>query len=295
MHKSARVFGEMWRFHLRHDDAVRAGRAGARPGGRTIVAAMAAAEEQAFEIVHAGGRRDLVVVCDHASNRVPAELAGLGLDAALLERHIGWDIGAGALARRLADLLDAPAVLAAFSRLVIDPNRALDHPQSIPPESDGVPVPGNQGLDGAARAHRAARYFDAYHGAIEARISAALEVGVPALLSIHSFTPVMNGSARPWHAAVLHDDELRLAAPVLDAFRRYPDLVVGDNVPYTGTSELTYTVPHHASRRGLPNVVIEVRQDLIDTPQGVERWAYLLGDVLAGPLADDRHRRIAAS
>jgi predicted N-formylglutamate amidohydrolase len=256
---------------------------------------MATADNAAYEILHASGRPGLLLVCDHASNRVPAELDGLGLDPALLERHIGWDIGAGPLARRLADLFDAPAVLSRFSRLVIDPNRALDHPQSIPPVSDDIPVPGNQGLDAAARAHRVARYFDVYHGAIEERIEAALEACVPAILSVHTFTPIMNGIERPWHAAVLHDDELRLAVPVLEAFRRYPDLLIGDNVPYTGYSDLTYTVPYHASRRGLPNVVIEVRQDLVDTPQGVERWAYLLSDVLAGPLADDRHRQIAAS
>jgi predicted N-formylglutamate amidohydrolase len=256
---------------------------------------MRAAHDKVTEIVHPGGRPDILLLCDHASNRMPEELAGLGLDAALLGRHIGWDIGAGDLTRRLADLLDAPAVLGRFSRLVIDPNRALDHPQSVPRVSDGVAIPGNRDVDAAEAGRRAERYFHIYHRAIGERIEAALARATPTLIGVHSFTPIMDGFERPWHAAVLHDDDVRLARAVLASFARYPDLVIGDNEPYTGYSNLTFTVPYHAGRHGLASVVLEVRQDLIDTPHGVERWAFILKDVLAGALADAGPSRQAAA
>ncbi len=250
--------------------------------------------EQVCEIVNPDGDPGVLLVCDHASNRVPDELNDLGLDAATLARHIGWDIGAGPLTRRLADLMNAPAVLCRFSRLVIDPNRSLDHPQSIPPISDGIVVPGNQDLDAAAAARRADMYHRPYHDQVAQRVAAACTQTVPALVAVHSFTPVMDGYERPWHAAVLHDDDTRLSTPILKAFERYTSLLVGDNEPYTGYSDLTFTLPHHASGRGLPSVALEIRQDLIDTPAGVERWAFQLKDVLTGPLADAAHRTMVA-
>lgn len=248
--------------------------------------------EQVCDIIHPCGDPGVLLICDHASNHVPEGLNDLGLDAALLARHIGWDIGAGALTRRLSDLLDAPAVLCRFSRLVIDPNRPIGHPQSIPPVSDEIVVPGNQNLDADAAACRADRFHRPYHDQIAQRIDAACAHGVPALVAVHSFTPIMDGYERPWHAAILHDDDTRLATPILEAFKRYSGLVVGDNEPYTGYSDLTYTLPHHATGRGLPSVALEIRQDLIDTPASVEQWAYRLKDVLKGPLADAAHRTV---
>ena len=224
-----------------------------------------------------GRRRGALLICDHASDRIPAELDGLGLGAAERASHIAWDIGAGPLTARLADLLGAPAVLCRFSRLVIDPNRALGHPQSIPAVSHGVPVPGNAGLDAAARERRAAAWHRPYHAAVAAAIAAR---GAPALVAVHSFTPVLGGGARPWQAAVLHDDDTRLAEGLLRALRRRDGLRVGDNEPYTGYSDLTFTLPHHARGGALRSVAIEVRQDLLESPAGVERWARILDSAL---------------
>lgn len=246
--------------------------------------------EQVCEILNPEGDPGVLLICDHASNAVPDDLGHLGLDASVLARHVGWDIGAGALTRRLSVLLDAPAILCRFSRLLIDPNRSLDHRQSIPAVSDEIVIPGNQNLDAAETERRATVYHQPYHAQVAQRIDAACAHAVPALVAVHSFTPIMDGFERPWHAAVLHDDDTRLAEPILKAFERYPELIVGDNEPYTGYSDLTFTLPHHAGGRGLPSVALEVRQDLIDTPAGVERWAYWLKDVLSGPLADPAHR-----
>lgn len=224
-----------------------------------------------------GRRRGALLICDHASDRIPAELDGLGLGAAERASHIAWDIGAGPLTARLAELLGAPAVLCRFSRLVIDPNRALGHPQSIPAVSHGVPVPGNAGLDAAARERRAAAWHRPYHAAVAAAIAAR---GASALVAVHSFTPVLGGGARPWQAAVLHDDDTRLAEGLLRALRRRDGLRVGDNEPYTGYSDLTFTLPHHARGGALRSVAIEVRQDLLESPAGVERWARILDSAL---------------
>ena len=230
-----------------------------------------------------GGRRDLLLVCDHASNRVPAEFDGLGLDDAALASHIGWDIGAGALTRRLSALLDAPALLCRFSRLIVDPNRALDHPQAIPAESGGVRVPGNEGLAPAERERRAARFHRPWHAAVAAAVDA---MAAPAVVAVHSFTPVLDAGERPWHAAVLHDDDERLARLLLRALRRRGGLHIGDNEPYTGYSDLTFTLPWHAGRRGLRSAAIEVRQNLLASPAGVERWARILAAALRDSLGE---------
>ena len=247
---------------------------------------MRAPESSAYEIVHPGGRPDVLLLCDHASNRIPDEFAGLGLTPSLLAGHIAFDIGAADLTGALSDRLDAPAVLSRFSRLLIDPNRALDHPQSIPALSDGIRVPGNRKISAVEVARRVATYYEPYHAAIDARIAVAKQSCRPVLIAIHSFTPDMEGFTRPWHAAVLHDHDVRLANSVLNEFTRYAELVVGDNEPYTGYSDLTFTVPHHADRNDLLSVVFEVRQDLLETAIAIDNWAAVLDDVLAGPLAE---------
>lgn len=248
---------------------------------------MFGAAAQPFEIVNAEGAADIVIVCDHASCLVPADLGDLGLDGASLRGHIGWDIGAADVARGLAARLDATAVLAGFSRLVIDPNRAPEHPHSIRAESDGAPIPGNRDIGRAEAARRARQWYHPYHQEIERQLTRVQGRAAPLLISVHSFTPVMNGVARPWHAALLHGDDARSVAPLMAAFKaRYPDLVVGDNEPYTGYSDQSHTVLHHAERSGLANMTFEIRQDLIDSPRGAELWVDILRDVLAAPLAD---------
>ncbi len=242
-------------------------------------------DSSAYEIVHPGGRPEVLLLCDHASNRIPDELGGLGLTPSVLADHIAFDIGAADLTRALSDRLDAPAMLSRFSRLLIDPNRELGHDYSIPALSDGVPVPGNQNLSEAEVARRIATYYEPYHAAIGERIALAKRACAPVLVSIHSFTPDMEGFTRPWHAAVLHDDDVRLANPVLAEFERHGELVVGDNEPYTGYSDLTFTVPHHAGRHDLLSVVFEVRQDLLETATAIDSWAAVIADVLAAPLA----------
>lgn len=223
----------------------------------------------------------VLVVCDHAANRLPPDYGDLGLPASELRRHIAYDPGAAAVARGLARRLGAPAVLSTFSRLLIDPNRGEDDPTLIMRLSDGAVVPGNAAVDGHERARRIARFHAPYHAAIDAAIDAALATErPPVIVSIHSFTPVWRGSLRPWHAGVLWDSDPRLARPLIAALRASGDLVVGDNEPYSGAlaNDCMY---RHASRRGLAHALVEIRQDLIGEAAEAEAWAGRLAEIVA--------------
>lgn len=229
----------------------------------------------------------IILSCDHASNRVPRRLAQLGLSDEILSRHIGWDIGAAAVTRRLAPALGAAAVLAGYSRLVIDCNRDPDDPSSIPATSDDVVVPGNRELSAEARHARRAAIFAPYHAALTQLIEAVLaRRAVPALISIHSFTPSLGGKARPWHVGILWDGDGRIASPLLAALRSDAALVVGDNEPYSARQPVGYTMRYHAIDRGLPHVAIEIRQNEIADDAGAAAWAERLATVLK-PILDD--------
>jgi predicted N-formylglutamate amidohydrolase len=244
-------------------------------------------EEEAVRIL--GGRLDagVLLLADHASNALPTEFGTLGLPQAQLERHIGYDIGVEPLTERMAELLDAPAVLSRFSRLLIDPNRGADDPTLVMRVADGALIPLNARIGAADVAARHARFHAPYHRAVARVIDAMAAVGpAPAIVSLHSFTPVMKGFARPWHAGVLWDGDPRLAKPLIAALEAEGDLVVGDNEPYDGALAGD-TIDQHATARGLANALIEVRQDLIGAVEGAHSWAErlvrLLKPLLAAP------------
>jgi predicted N-formylglutamate amidohydrolase len=240
-----------------------------------------------IELFNSDGRAHVLLVCDHAGKRIPARLDGLGISEEALSRHIGWDIGAADLTRRLATLLDAPAVLCHTSRLVIDPNRRPVSAGSIPPVSDGCVVPGNEHLTEAEIRRRIDEHFLPYHRTIAHRIGAFRRAGiVPVLVAVHSFTPHMNGEDRPWSVGVLWRGDQRLSSPVLAFLRAQGGFIVGDNQPYSGIADFGITVTFHAQRPRLPHVMFEVRQDEIDTTARAEAWADLLFASLKQPLAD---------
>lgn len=240
-----------------------------------------------LELCNPQGRPELLLLADHAGNRVPEELADLGLPAEELARHIAFDIGIAPLARRLAALLDAPALLNHCSRLVIDPNRRPGEPSSIPEVSDGTLVPGNRRLDPTERVRRVRLYLLPWHRAIARRIARCRRAGIlPTILSLHSFTPRLGGVDRPWQVGVLWRDDDRLAAPLLEALRARGDLVVGDNEPYSGKDAFGYTVEFHAQRTRLPHLMLELRQDAIAEPARAEAWAELLAGHLRPLLAE---------
>jgi predicted N-formylglutamate amidohydrolase len=235
-------------------------------------------EPPAVELVNADGVSNVLLVCDHASNRVPQRLGTLGLDAAQLADHIGWDPGAADVARRLSVHLDAPLVLSGYSRLVIDCNRPLHNAESIPEQSAGVLIPGNHGLSSKERKARTNALFLPYHGVIRQLLDRRPR-RLRLLLSIHSFAPVLNGRLRPWHIGISYRHHRKLAALMFQALARNGNFTVGDNEPYPIEDDVDYTIPVHGEGRGLPNAMIEIRQDEIQTAAGIAAWAARLADV----------------
>ncbi len=238
------------------------------------------------EVIEGDAGGGLLIICDHASNGIPPEYGTLGLAQSELDRHIGYDIGCDALSRALADSLRAPAIVSLFSRLLIDPNRGEDDPTLIMKISDGAIVAGNAHVDADERENRLNRFYRPYHGGIETLIGAAMAAGpAPALLSIHSFTGSWKGWQRPWHAGILWDKDPRLAMPLLDRLCAERSLRVGDNEPYSGALH-NDTMYRHGTQRGLAHALIEIRNDLIATPAGVQEWTDQLAPILRDILAD---------
>jgi predicted N-formylglutamate amidohydrolase len=244
-----------------------------------------AADEPAPVSVHnAGGASAFLLVADHAGKLIPRALGRLGVAEAELKRHIAWDIGIAGLGRMLADALDSTLIQQNYSRLVIDCNRPLDAASSIPDISESTAIPGNAGLDRADRLARATEIFQLYHGRIEAELDRRQKAGAAtALIALHSFTPVFKGATRPWHAGVLYQRDPRLAHRLKALLNAEVGLFVGDNAPYMVTDASDYTIPVHGERRGLPHVLIEIRQDLIGDETGQRAWATRLARLL--PLA----------
>jgi predicted N-formylglutamate amidohydrolase len=237
------------------------------------------------EIANHEGTAALLLICDHASRAVPVALDGLGVDEAHWRQHVAWDIGASDVARGLSRRLNAVAVLAGYSRLVIDLNRQPGDPESIPKVSDDVQIPGNQGLGEAAETERVDTFFWPYHLAVNNTLAHLWRRGrPPLLLSIHSFTPSLKGEDRYWHIGVLWNRDPRLAKPLIDELRAHDYLHVGDNEPYSGV-DLAYTIERHAGAAGLPNCAVEIRQDLLEDATGVESWVNILADAMENILA----------
>lgn len=233
-----------------------------------------------FKILNPLADTPLLLVCDHASCRFPKSLNALGLDPFARRCHLAVDIGAGALTESLAESVGVTAVLAQYSRLVVDCNRELMDPGAFLEFSDGVLVPGNRNLHRAQKELRAESLYRPYHKAIDEQIQRLQAAGPPpAFIAVHSFTPVMNGEARPWQMGVLWDTDTRLRDIFIEGFTA-AGYLVGDNEPYSGKAPQDYTIDNHAEKIGLPHVGIEIRQDLIANENGVEKIAVLMHDIV---------------
>jgi predicted N-formylglutamate amidohydrolase len=220
------------------------------------------------------GRGSFVILCDHASNRIPEAYQSFGFAEEALQRHIAWDPGALAVARLLSAKLDAPLFWPDASRLIVDCNRAADAPSLIVTESEGRPVPANRGLDEEERSRRLANIHAPYHAAIDTCLARRVADGrATALIAIHSYTPVYFGKARPWQIGILFDDNRRLADLLIRELRTDPALNVGINQPYSPADGVYYTLSRHAGPRGLPAVMIEIRNDEIGDEAGELSWA----------------------
>ena len=234
-----------------------------------------------------------LLTCDHYGRLIPRVLGDLGVPAGELARHIAWDIGIAGVAEALSGHLDAHLIAQRYSRLVIDCNRPPRAPSSIPRISEATAIPGNDGLAPDAIEARRRAIFQPYHRRIDEAIARRRRDGVPTVLvSLHSFTPVYAGVARPWHIGTLYHRDTRLPPLLLGLLRAEPDLVVGDNEPYAVSDETDYTIPVHGEARGLMNSGIEIRQDLIADQAGQRQWADRLARILGEIEATLRTQRL---
>jgi len=240
-----------------------------------------------YSIYNPDGSAPVLLVCDHASREFPTTMHQLGLANWVLDKHVACDIGAGEVTKHLADRLDAPAVIAGYSRLIVDLNRQLHHDSAFIKVSDGIAIPGNLDIGEIERQQRIDSFFNPYHDAIADQLDKFSARGVvPAFLSIHTCTPVFNNVVRHCQIGVMWDSDPRIPVPLMAKLNEVPDLQVGDNEPYSGRHPDDYTIDFHAEGVGVPNVGIEVRQDLVNTPQGAQKWAGILGDAFETVLED---------
>lgn len=237
---------------------------------------------EAVEVMNADGGSPFVLLCDHASNRIPAPYGDLGLPPSERVRHIAWDPGALAVSRRLTELLDAPLVHSTVSRLVIDCNRDLDAPGLIPTISEWTEIPGNQGLSPEQVQARIDLAHTPFHAAIDQLLDRRRARDLPTIVvCMHSFTPVFKGAQRPWQIGLIHARDTRYTAALRDALAAdAPHLVIGWNEPYSALNGVTYTLEHHGDGRSLEATMIEIRNDEILEPAGVTTWADRLAKTL---------------
>jgi predicted N-formylglutamate amidohydrolase len=240
-----------------------------------------------YSLYNPEGKAPVLLVCDHASRAFPRAMNQLGLADWVLDKHVACDIGAALVTRHLADRLDAPAVLAGYSRLIVDLNRKLHGRSAFIPVSDGIAIPGNLEISEEEKAQRVASFFKPYHDAITERLKQFEENGVtPAFIAVHTCTPVFNRVVRRMHIGIMWDQDPRIPVPLIRRLEAMDGICVGDNEPYSGKHPHDFTIDYHAERSQLPCVGIEVRQDLVSDDEGAGRWAGVLADALEDVLAE---------
>ena len=244
-------------------------------------------EKSAFDFINPMGNKQVLLLCDHASNRIPRALENLGVEEWVKDRHVAYDIGVEWITRYMSEKLNAPAFLTNYSRLVIDCNREVEDPSSMPVVSDNIDVPGNHDLSVQDKEIRWGDLFWPYHNAIDEWTQSLKQQNiVPAVLSIHSLTERMGDQERPWDIMFIRNRDHRIMGPLIDKLRAQ-GLNVGDNEPYDGRVLRGYTIEQHAERHGFPHMLVEFRQDLIDTQEKALKWADTLMDALKEILADE--------
>ena len=237
-------------------------------------------EPRPVTVTNEDGTSPFIIVCDHAGKYLPRRLQMLGLPESECERHIAWDIGAGAVSRLIGNGLGAVVIRQNYSRLAIDCNRMPGSETSIVELSELTTVPGNIGLSKPQIEARVREIFQPYHDRIAANWIGGDKPAPTVLVAMHSFAPVFDAFARPWHVGMLYNRDRRFANVLVNLLRREQGLAVGDNEPYRVTDESDYTIPVHGEQRHLPHVLIEIRQDLIADEAGQRRRADLFTRLL---------------
>ncbi|MCW2307493.1 N-formylglutamate amidohydrolase [Rhodobium gokarnense] len=247
-------------------------------------------EPKPFEVANRAGSSPVFLTCEHAGRRIPRALGDLGVPGHEMDRHIAYDIGAEDLARRLSARLDAPLVLQPYSRLVVDCNRPPESPQCVPEISDGTAIPANRGISPLAHRQRVEDIHTPFHGTVAGLLDARQTAGQPALLvAVHSFTAELAArpEPRPWHVGLLYNRDDRLARHLMAGLEVHASSYLSTfNEPYTVEDDSDFTIPVHGEKRGIPHVLLEVRNDELATPAGRETWTGILAVVIDHVLAN---------
>lgn len=263
----------------------------AKPAAKRPARLLQPGEPAPFRIENANGSAPVLIVCDHASNRVPLALNNVGLSKADLQKHIAWDPGTEHIGQYMSEKLDATAFFATYSRIVVDVNRGERSPECMREVSDHIVVPGNQNLTAAQKRQRLDEIFFPYHRALTAQIKSYRKKGiVPLIVSLHSFTPEMDGFKRPWEIGVLWNKEEALARRVIENLRaQNPGMTVGENEPYTlkQANLSKNTIKTHAEDTGLPYIIVEFRQDLVGSKRDALKWGRIFLEAIAPILIDE--------
>ncbi len=253
-----------------------------------IQSLLGSADPHPVDTMREHGKSPIVLTCEHAGRIFPRNLGRLGISATDAKRHIAWDIGIARVSRLISAQLDAPLVMQRYSRLVIDCNRQPHAEDFITTFSEDTTIPGNINLSFSQVAARKREIFDPYHEHIKRALDAReKDKHKTTLISMHSFTPVFRGIARPWHVGLLHEPGNRLARYLIANLGKEPELCIGDNQPYQIDSDNDYSLPIHGIARGMESVTLEIRQDLIAQPDGQQEWAQRIGSLLANYV--DKH------
>jgi predicted N-formylglutamate amidohydrolase len=236
--------------------------------------------QEAVAVDNRDGSGPFVIVCDHASNHIPREFGGLGLETSDLTRHIAWDPGALGVAKVMSDNLNAPLVRSLASRLLIDCNRPLDAHDLIASVSEVTQIPGNDNLSEAQRQERVQRFYEPFHASIETVITPCFARGNrPGFIAMHSFNPTYRGVQRPWEIGIIHDEDSQWGLGIVERLRIETGYTVGVNEPYSPRDRVYHTLERHARSRGLPAVMIEIRNDEIISEKQQVLWGEMLSRV----------------
>lgn len=237
--------------------------------------------DRVVEVLNPTGAGEFILVCEHASNFIPDELKNLGLEGDVLQSHIAWDPGAFLVAQAMSVELDAPLIVPRISRLVYDCNRPPSAQSAVATESEVSEIPGNVGLSAEDRQARVSRFYEPFRDTLNANVQHKLARGSnPILVTVHSFTSVFKGVSRDLDIGILHDVDSRLADALIKIFAEESALIVRRNEPYGPEDGVTYTLTEHALPYGLPNVMIEIRNDLIDSLSSQQSMAEKLSKYL---------------
>ena len=227
-----------------------------------------------YKIFKSNGTNRVIILCDHASNYIPPKYKNLGLENNQIQKHIGWDIGAANVAKKISKSLDATLIMSGYSRLLIDCNRPFGVPEAFIKKSENTIIPGNFNLTKKEKTYRAKKYCIPYRNKIENIIKFRMKKNIiPIIVSIHSFTPVYNGKSRPWHLGLLFRKEKRVFSLLIKELQKDKSIKTGINQPYKCNLKGDFSIPYFAELKGLPCILLEIRQDLINSKSGVIKWS----------------------